>query len=190
MVNVSNNSASMQPMSNVQTQKKGNKTKEKSVQRLKNTAQMGTAIGVTAYGYNKINKSMHSKPCTWNKKINNRLSTLLKKMTETVITTGNDPFMSDAFKVTKKGRIVFDKTHAHWKELSPFKKFAANAMKKITNFSLDVVEKLSKTSGRQKALGLFVATAATGLLLLARKQGYKHGQIDQKYKDQTNNKAA
>lgn len=176
----------MQPTSNVTKSKKGSKGKEKVVQELKNTAQMGTAIGASVYGYNKINKSMYGNSYAWNTKINKTLRNHVKGMTEYIKTQTKMPWVTDALGATQNGRIMFNKNSAAWKNLSPLKKVMANAGGKIINFSMDIAEKLSKTSARQKALGLFVATAATGLLLLARNQGKKQEQINQKYNDQTN----
>jgi len=176
------NRANLSNSANVSTGSRVKYRLKKEANKLGDTLQMGAALGATGVGYGVINKVMYNKSYAWNTSINEILKKNLKNMKDSINISINNPFTSSALKA-ENGKILIDKTHKAYKNLSFGKKAITNAVTKGVNFAQDVMEKLSKTSGRQKALGVFVGAAAIALLLLARKQGKKSGKMEQKFQD-------
>ena len=119
------------------------------------TAAVGAA-GIA--GYNVINKATKMKSFKWNNDVNNAL----KKGAE----------------LYKKLLKDFGKSTS---SLTGVKKFLANGVKGIIDLMKTGCEKLSKTSGRQKLLGLLGIGILGALVAVQRKQAYKDGQYEERY---------
>lgn len=167
MVNVSNNALILAPVTSTMIDSKkgsiGNRTEcavRQKAQQVKDTVEFGAAAGATGVGYHLINKNMAYKIYGWNTKLNKYLKNFIKVHMPKVNLSANE-----------------------LEGCTEFQKFGRKTLAKIGNKIRDFAVKLSKTSGRQKVLGAFVAVTATGLLYLAKKQSFRRGQIDQKYND-------
>ena len=166
MVNVSNKALILCPATNLIDSKKGSMgnrvecTVRQNFQQAKDTIEFGAAAGATGVGYHLINKNMAYKIYGWNTKLNKYLKNYIKVNMPKINLSANE-----------------------LEGCTEFQKFGRKTLAKIGNKIRDFAVKLSKTSGRQKVLGAFVAVAATGLLYLAKKQSFRRGQIDQKYND-------
>jgi hypothetical protein len=116
-------------------------------------------LGVATYaGYKAINCAAKGKCFNWNTSINKALikgADLYKNAAES---------LANASK-SSKGIV----------------KYLAKGYKGLANILKSGCEKLAKTSGRQKMLGLLGLAAITTLVAIERKHAFKEGQYDERY---------
>ena len=140
------------------------------------------AATASVAGYNVIGNLTKGKAFKWNSSINE----FLRKQVNDIEKAHNYvEFWSGGkvkdYKLTEKG-IAFN--------LQKYGKFKGKLRTIIDNFALKTINglknlftKISKTSGRQKALGAFALLALATLNYITNKHCYQAGQIDQKYTD-------
>ena len=120
------------------------------------TAALGAA---TFAGYKVINYATKSKYFNWNKNVNNALkkgASLYKTVSES---------MSKSAK-SSNGVV----------------KYLSKGFKGLANVLKSGCEKLAKTSGRQKLLGILGVAAIGTLVAIERKHAFKEGQYDERYR--------
>ena len=91
--------------------------------------------------------------------------------------------MSKIASVYKDCVEIFEKAA---KSNSGIKKYIAKGAKGLANLFKTGCEKLAKTSGRQKLLGLLGLAAVGTLVAIERKHAFKEGQYEQEYNHRAN----
>lgn len=122
-------------------------------------AETGLLGVATIAGYKAINKTTKGKASKLNKYINS----VLKK--------GAKLYQNTADKISKAGTK------------SGIMNYVLKGAKGICNVLKSGFEKLAKTGGRQKLLGMLGIAAVTTLVAINRKHAYNEGKIEQKYND-------
>lgn len=138
-------------------------TAHRAVNSARATLETG-ALGVATYaGYKAINCATKGKCFNWNTGLNKSLSKIAS--------------------VYKDGVEIFEKAA---KSNSGIKKYIAKGAKGLANLFKTGCEKLAKTSGRQKLLGLLGLAAVGTLVAIERKHAFKEGQYEQEYNHRAN----
>lgn len=122
------------------------------------TAETAVLGAATYAGYKAINCGTKGKCFGWNTSINNAL----KKVA--------DLYKNAAQDISKSAS-----------SLKGVKKILAKGAKGVLNLVKSGCEKLAKTSGRQKLLGLLGIAAVGTLVAIERKHAYKEGQYEMEY---------
>lgn len=135
-----------------------------TIHRAANTARAAAETGLlgaaTFAGYKAINTATKGKAFKWNSSINNGL------------TKGAKLYKELAQKIGKSTTTM-----------TGIKKYVAKGAKGLINVVKSGCEKLAKTTGRQKLLGLLGIAAIGTLVAIERKHAFKEGQYEQKYND-------
>lgn len=122
------------------------------------TVETGLLGAATYAGYKAINCAAKGKCFNWNTSLNKSLSKIAS--------------------VYKDGAKSLEKVIS---ENSGIKKYLAKGVKGLANIFKSGCEKLAKTSGRQKLLGLLGLAAVGTLVAIERKHAYKEGQYEMEY---------
>lgn len=119
------------------------------------------ALGVATYaGYKAINATTKGKAFNWNTTINKGLTKSAKVYKELAEELGKSA-----------------------NKMSGIKKYASKSAKGLINLLKSGCEKMAKTTGRQKLLGILGVAALGTLIAIERKHAFKEGQYEQKYND-------
>jgi hypothetical protein len=155
---------------------------EQTVNNAACAAKSVAAATASVAGYNVIGNLTKGKAFKWNSSINEFLRNQVKciddEMKATSFWTGER--LKD-YKVTQKGIDYLTKKHGKFG--GKLRAIFANFGLKTINGLKNLFTKISKTSGRQKALGAFALLALATLNYITNKHCYQAGQIDQKYTD-------
>jgi hypothetical protein len=133
-------------------------------------------------GYNAANNLMKGKAFKWNSAINEFLREQAKNIDDSmnIFFKKSGKCIKD-YKFTKKGVDIAVQKAGKFKG-KLFTTIGNFALKSVKGFK-NLLTKLAKTSGRQKALGAFALLALATLNYITNKHCYQAGQIDQKYTD-------
>ncbi len=133
-------------------------TAHRAANKAKATAETAVLGAATYAGYKAINCTTKGKCFNWNKSINQALAKgadLYKYVAESIAKSAE----------SSKGVV----------------KYLSKGLKGLANVIKTGCEKLAKTSGRQKLLGLLALAAVSTLVAIERKHAFKEGQYEQEY---------
>lgn len=149
------------------------------------TGVQATAVaGSTALAYSFTNKMTKGKAMDWNIKFNKALKNLSKDIAKQAKIFNNSEvgkYVNMEKGVTKAGKQRLTKLYGKTK--GKIAGLACNLGTKFISFTKNAIDKIAKTSGRQKILTGIVLSGLVLLTHVLNKHNYKAGQIDQKYTD-------
>lgn len=153
-----------------------------------NAAESTAVVAGSAVGYHILNKATKGKTYKWNANLNKELKKATEKISIALKDIKSKMPVVKAQKVSIalkdiKSRMPVAEIKAQKGAFGKLKLGFVKNLIKASEFMKKNIEKLAKTSGRQKLLGALVLGSLGLLMHVGQKHAYKAGQIDQKYTD-------